>query len=436
MKYSIPKGTFDILPHEPKEEDWWRLSHHWEYLESVIRTVAHDFGFSEIRTPIFERSELFVRAVGEASDIVSKEMYTFEDRGGRSLTLRPEGTACVMRAFVEKNLHQLGGPHKYFYISPMFRYERPQAGRYRQHHQFGCEAIGIKSPEQDVEMIEMVCELFRRLGLKDLTVMVNSVGSADSRDTYREALRTFLEPQLASLSKDSQHRFEKNVLRILDSKDEGDQKILENAPLITDFLDEESKEHFDTVCTLLEKIGLNFIINPKLVRGLDYYNKTVFEITSSSLGAHNALGGGGRYDGMTKLFGGPDLPAVGFGSGLERILQTMMKHDIAFPLPKAPFVYLVPMGDAAHTFCFETLCQLRRNHIPAEMDFSGKKVKYGLQQADSLNAHYCVVIGDDELNTSIVKLKALATRTEEETSLSTLIETLKRSWNAHTLAAR
>ena len=236
MEYSIAKGVFDILPFETDEEDKWRESSRWQYLEEILRSTAHDYGFQEIRTPTFERTELFVRGVGESSDIVTKEMYTFLDRSERSMTLRPEGTAAVIRSFVEKKLYAQPGLHKYFYIGPMFRYERPQAGRYRQHHQFGAEAIGNATPEQDVELIDMACEIYRRLGLKNLAVQINSVGDAESRAAYKEALNAFLKPHFSSLSQDSQIRFSKNVLRILDSKDPGDQKLLHGVPVLSDFL--------------------------------------------------------------------------------------------------------------------------------------------------------------------------------------------------------
>jgi histidyl-tRNA synthetase len=323
--------VFDILPQEPQPEDGWRHSDHWQYIESVMRKCAADYGFKEIRTPIFERTELFVRGVGEGSDIVSKEMYTFLDKAERSMTLRPEGTASVIRAFVEKNLAQQPGLHKFFYIGPMFRYERPQAGRYRQHHQFGAEAIGIGKPEQDVEMIDMLYEIYHRLGLKNLSVMINSVGDEASRAPFRKALGDYLFPFLEDLSEDSKVRFSKNILRILDSKDARDQEILKNAPILEDYLSEASKEHFATVKALLFQMKIPYVVNPKLVRGLDYYNKTVFEVVSHELGAHNTIGGGGRYDGLTALFGGPDLPACGFATGLERLLQTMVGQKVSFP---------------------------------------------------------------------------------------------------------
>lgn len=426
MQYLIPKGVFDILPQEPAAEDQWRNSDHWQYIEEIMRKTAHDYGFKEIRTPLFERTELFVRGVGESSDIVTKEMYTFEDKAERSMTLRPEGTAAVMRAFVEKHLDQLPGLHKFYYIGPMFRYERPQAGRYRQHHQFGAEAIGISSPEQDVEIIDMLWELYRRLGLKDLTIMLNSVGDETCRAPYKQALLDYLKPHFEELSPDSQVRYSKNVLRILDSKDPKDQKILESAPSILEMLNASCQEHLNRVCHLLAQLKLPFVLNPKLVRGLDYYNKTVFEITCGELGAHNTIVGGGRFDGLIRALGGPDLPAVGFATGIERLLQTMAKQQAPFPPPPHPLLFIVPLGEASRDLSFDLLCRLRHQGISAEIDLSGKKVQHGLQLANALKAEYTVVIGEEELSTQIVQLKKMATREVQRVALDDLVDLLSR----------
>lgn len=425
MEYTAPKGVFDIVPFEPKEENKWRESHRWNYLESILRQTANDYGYQEIRTPIFEKTELFVRGVGESSDIVSKEMYTFLDRAERSMTLRPEGTASAMRSFVENRLYQTPGLQKYFYIGPMFRYERQQAGRYRQHHQFGAEAIGIGKAEQDVELIDMVCEIYRRLGLKNLTVMINSVGDAASRAAYKEALVSFLTPHFEQLSADSKVRFSKNILRILDSKDPNDQKILEGAPTILDHLTPDAKQHFEQVLVLLDGLKLSYFVNPRLVRGLDYYNKTVFEITSGELGAQNSLGGGGRYDSLIELLGGGNLPSVGFATGMERILQTMLKQNAPFPEPPHPTLLVVPMGEASLTWAFALICKLRHEHIHAEIDLSGKKVQQGLQLANQLHADYCLVIGDEELAHKTGKLKKMTTRESFDVSLDNLAAKLK-----------
>lgn len=424
MKLPIPKGVFDLLPNDPSKDGAWRASHLWRFVEEKIHRLANAYGFREIRTPIFERTELFVRGVGESSDIVTKEMYTFEDKGGRSMTLRPEGTASVMRAFVEKNLHQLGGTQKFYYIGPMFRYERPQAGRYRQHQQFGVEAIGDSSPEQDVEVIDLLLELYRELGLKNLRVMLNSIGNPECRDAYRSRLREFLAPHLNDLSEESQVRYDKNVLRILDSKDPHDQELLKSAPSILDCLSDDAHAHFQEVKRLLDKLGIEYEVNPKLVRGLDYYTKTVFEITSGELGAQNAIGAGGRYDGLTKTIGGPDLPAVGFSAGLERIIQTMLAQQV--PLPPLPHtdLYLIPIGDPAREVCFELLYKLRHNGIAADVEKSGKKVGAALQNALSKGARYALILGEDELRTKTIKLKKLETREEIPLSLNSLAEFL------------
>ncbi len=425
MEYTIPKGVFDVLPKEPKSEDAWRASDHWQYAENIMRTCAADYGFKEIRTPLFERTELFVRGVGESSDIVNKEMYTFLDKGERSMTLRPEGTASVMRAFVEKHLDQIPGLHKFFYIGPMFRYERPQSGRYRQHHQFGAEAIGVGKPEQDVELIDLLCELYRRLGIKGLKVMINSVGDEASRAPYRQALQKHLQPHFEKLSADSQVRFTKNILRILDSKDEGDQALLEKAPSILEFLSDDARGHFEKVKRLLEIEKIPYVVNHKLVRGLDYYNKTVFEVVSDSLGAHNTLGAGGRYDGLISSLGGADLPSVGFATGIERLLQTMVAQNVSFPPPPSPLIFLIPMGEAASEACFALLCRLRHQGISAEMDLSGKKIQHGLQLANTENARFSVVIGDREMETGEVEIKEMATRTGQKIPLSKLESFLK-----------
>ncbi len=418
MKYTIAPGVFDIIPNDPKTP--WKSSYLWAYVESVIRETANQFGYREIRTPVFERTELFVRSVGETSDIVSKEMYTFEDKGKRSMSLRPEGTAPAMRAFIENQLNTSGPVQKLFYILPMFRYERSQAGRYRQHHQFGAEAIGLSSPEQDVEVIDLLYTVCQRLGLRNIRLMINSIGDADSRAAFRTALQDYLRPHLKELSEDSQHRFENNPLRILDSKDPHDRKIIKHAPSILDFLNSESRDHFETLKKLLESINIPFEVNPFLVRGLDYYNKTVFEMASEELGAQNSIGGGGRYDGLIESLGGPSLPASGFGSGLERIIQTMINQQVALPAPFAPVLYMIPLGDAAQAPCFTLLHELRQQGLAVEMDFTGKKLSKAMQQANQLNAQYIVVIGDQELASGEIELKEMASGNKTKVRLEDL----------------
>lgn len=407
MSYKIPPGVFDIVPLDENEP--WRSSYLWNYVEEVIRKTAYEFGYQEIRTPVFERTELFTRGIGESTDIVSKEMYTFEDRGGRSMTLRPEGTAPAMRAFIENHLNSQGPVHKLFYICPMFRYERSQAGRYRQHHQFGVEAIGSSASEQDVEAIDLIYTVYKKLGIKDLKVYINSIGNTNDRAKFKEALHSYLSLHYDRLSEDSKVRLEKNPLRILDSKSPEDQLIVANAPSILDFLCEESLAHFKKVQTLLAAIEIPYEINPCLVRGLDYYNQTVFEIVSGVLGSQNSLVGGGRYDGLLKQLGGPDLPAIGFGSGIERIIQTMINQMVPLPKPNCPTLFMIALGEKARSVCFKILHTLRQNGIAVQLDFSERKLNKVMQYADQIRAQYVAVVGDDELEKGIVELKNMST---------------------------
>lgn len=407
MDITIPPGVFDILPNDQK--DLWKSSYLWNYIENIVRNAAASYGFLEIRTPMFEKTELFCRGVGETTDIVTKEMYTFIDKGDRSLTLRPEGTATVMRAFLDNNLNQQGQLHKFFYISPMFRYERAQAGRFRQHHQFGVEVIGSASPEQDAEIIDLAMTIYKTLGLNNLEVSLNSIGDPESRKAYHAALKSYLKEHLSELSQDSQIRFEKNPLRILDSKDPKDKAIVAKAPSILDFLNEESQTHFSKVQTALSLLGIPYRVNPLLVRGLDYYNKTVFEITSENLGSQNSICGGGRYDGLLKSLGGPDLPTTGFAMGLERVLQTMIAQKA--PLPPAPttLLYLIPLGDRAKEVCFSIMHELRAAGLTVQMELNDRKLNKSMQYADQIKASYVAVVGDNELESKEIELKEMAT---------------------------
>jgi histidyl-tRNA synthetase len=407
MSIPIAPGVFDILPGEAKE--LWRSTHLWIYLESIIRKIAAEYAFQEIRTPLFERVELFKRGVGESSDIVSKEMYEFEDKGGRAMSLRPEGTAPVMRAFIENRLDQAAPLQKLFYIGPMFRYERSQAGRYRQHHQFGAEVIGSSAAEQDAECIDLLYTLYNRLGLSHLSVQINSIGDTASRSAFRSALVDYFRRYAGSLSEDSKTRLEQNPLRILDSKDPEDKKIAQGAPNIFDFLNEECRAHFQAVQTLLKQLKIPFEVNPLLVRGLDYYNQTVFEVTAGELGAQNSLAGGGRYDGLLKTLSGPDLPAIGFGTGLERIIQTMLKQQVPLPKPFAPEIFLIAMGEEAKLACFSLLHQLRSCGIPSQMDFSQRKLGKVMQYAHQIGAAHVIVMGENELKTETVEVKRMDT---------------------------
>jgi len=407
MKFNIPPGVFDLTPINEKEK--WKSSYLWAHIEKVIRETTATYSYHEIRTPLFERTELFQRSVGEQSDIVSKEMYTFLDKGGRSMSLRPEGTAPVMRAFIENRLDSLSSCHKLFYIAPMFRYERSQAGRYRQHHQFGVEAIGNGSAEQDAEVIDLLFTFYNRLGLQNLRLCINSLGNSETRSTYKEALKSYLKPYFETLSEESKTRFETNPLRILDSKDPKDQEIVQNAPVILDFLVAEDRWHFNEVQRLLTLLKIPYEINSSLVRGLDYYNKTVFEVVSGELGAQNSIGGGGRYDGLISELSGPDLPSFGFGTGIERVIQTMINQQVNLPQPGFPMIYFIPLGEEAKTICFEFLHALRLRGIPSQMDFVGKKIGKSMQQADQLQAGYAVVVGENEIEKQVFQIKKMKT---------------------------
>ncbi len=425
MKYQLPPGVFDIIPEDAREP--WRSSYIWLYLEDLLRTVAQQYGYLEIRTPVIERTELFQRSVGESSDIVSKEMYTFEDRGGRSLSLRPEGTAAVMRAFVNGNLQQLGPVHKLYYIGPMFRYDRPQAGRYRQHHQFGAEAVGCHSPEQDAEIIDMAYTIYSRLGLKNLSVQLNTIGDDATRVAFRDALRAHLQPHFEQLSDDSKTRLETNPLRILDSKDPRDKELCADAPSILDFLTDESRDYFAEVCRLLDSLKIAYTIDSNLVRGLDYYNQTVFEVVSNDLGAQSSIGGGGRYDGLLKSLGGPDLPAVGFATGMERIIQTMLKQEAPLPPAPGPTLFLIPLGDAARHRCFTLLGALRQEGLNVQMDFTGRKLGKVMNHANQLRARYVAVVGDSELDTETVELKDMESGKKQPVRFDALADVLNQN---------
>lgn len=429
MPIAIPTGTFDILPQDPKEK--WREAHLWQFVESVMREHAKVYGFEEIRTPIFERTELFSRSVGDATDIVSKEMYTFVDRGERSMSLRPEGTAPVMRAFVEKGLQSQSSIHRLFYIGPIFRYERPQSGRFRQHHQFGVEVIGGGQPEQDAELIEMLYTLYEKLGLKNLKVLINSLGDKSARQQFRSSLQEYLRPYLKDMSDDSKHRFEVNPLRILDSKDERDKEIVRGAPSILDFLSPESNAHFASVQRLLSHLNIPYEINTNLVRGLDYYNNTVFEVTSSHLGSQNSLAGGGRYDGLMKSLEGPDLPTIGFGAGIERMILALLNQSHIVPERARPGLYIIPLGDEAMEPSFALARGLRLAGTSCLIDYSGKKLKNAMREADNVKAEYVLILGENELKLGKCELKEMASGAKLELA----IDAVPLFFKTRTLAA-
>ena len=400
-KVSAPRGVQDILP----DESW-----KWQAVEEIARKVSAAYHFSEIRTPVFEHTELFHRGVGETSDIVNKEMYTFDDRGGRSITLRPEGTAGVVRAVVESSLiAQEGTRLKVFYIGPNFRFERPQAGRLRQHHQFGVEAFGAGEPEQDVECILLQMDFYSRCGVKDLALRVNSLGDRESKQRYREALVAFLTPKKAELSEDSQRRLESNPLRILDSKDPRDIAAAQGVPPALDYLSEKSKAHIERVRALLKDANVPFQLDGSLVRGFDYYTDTLWEVTAGGLGAQNAIGGGGRYDNLVEQLGGRPTPGVGFGSGIERLLLALQAQGVEIPRPDRPLVWLVAHGQAAREANWKLILQLRRQGLICDMDLGDRSVKSQFKVADREKAAFCLITGETELAAGTIVVKNLAT---------------------------
>lgn len=415
---TAPIGTADILPAEAAK---------WQAIERIARETAALYHFGEIRTPLFEHTELFHRGAGETTDLVTKETYTFTDRGGRSITLRPEQTAGVARAVIEgKLLNDPGSVVKVFYIGPNFRYERPQKGRLRQHHQFGIEAFGVTNPEQDVECILLQLAFYARCGVKELALRVNSLGDRESKLRYRDELVKFLSPKTASLSEDSQRRLETNPLRILDSKDPRDVEACKGAPPASESLSEKSKAHFDQVARLLKQAQINFTIDGALVRGFDYYTDTLWEVTASGLGSQNALGGGGRYDNLVEQLGGKPTPGVGFGSGLERLLIALEAQSVELPIDKKPLVWLIAHGDAARAANLQFLQELRAAGIAADMDLTGRAVKSQFKLADREGASWCIIVGDAELAGGTVNLKNMGTQ-EQETILGIAVINRLRS---------
>lgn len=400
-KIAAPRGILDILPSEA-----WK----WQTVERIAREVAGLYHFAEIRTPVFEHTELFHRGVGETTDVVNKEMYTFEDRGGRSITLRPEGTAGVVRAAIEHNLvAQEGSRIKVFYFGPNFRYERPAAGRYRQHHQFGAEAFGVAEPEQDVECILLQMDFYRRCGVKDLELQVNSLGDRESKQRYRDALVQFLTPKASQLGEDSQRRLESNPLRILDSKDPRDQEATRGAPPAHESLSEKSRSHFERVQKLLSAAQVPFRANPNLVRGFDYYTETLWEVTAGGLGAQNAIGGGGRYDNLVEQLGGRPTPGVGFGSGLERLLLALESQGVQLPRSEPKLIWLVSHGPQAQDANWNLMLELRRAGVVCDMDPSARSMKSQFKVADRENASFCLITGETELQSGSIVVKNLAT---------------------------
>ncbi|KAB7667294.1 histidine--tRNA ligase [Bacillus sp. B1-b2] len=418
MQINIPRGTQDILPGTVEK---------WQYIEQKIQEICARYQYSEIRTPIFEHTELFLRSVGDTTDIVTKEMYTFEDRGKRSLTLRPEGTAAVVRSFVENKMHGLAAqPIKLFYMGQMFRYERPQAGRFRQFVQFGVEAIGSKDPAIDAEVIALSYSVYKTMGLSKLKVVINSLGDKESRQAHREALIKHFEPSIGEFCQDCQTRLEKNPMRILDCKKDREHPLMKTAPSILDYLNEESKSYFEKVQKYLSALDIPYVVDSNLVRGLDYYNHTAFEIMSEAegFGAITTLCGGGRYNGLTEELGGPEAPGIGFAMSLERLLSALQAENIELPIEKKVDCYLVSLGEEAKDYTVGLLYQLRQAGFSCERDYLDRKVKAQFKAADRLNAKYVAILGEDELKNNKINVKNLESGEQKEIDITKLVEAL------------
>ncbi len=410
-----PRGTKDILPDTVDR---------WLYVEQKIRTLCRSYGYQEIRTPIFEHTELFQRGIGDTTDVVEKEMYSFTDRGGRNITLRPENTAAAVRSFLEHKLYAENALTRLFYIGSMFRYDRPQKGRYREFHQFGVEALGVAGPAVDAEIIVLAVRFLESLGLKDLTLSLNSVGDPACRPIYRERLQNFFRDKLNGLCEDCRSRFERNPMRILDCKKESCQRLSEGAPEITDCLCEDCRSHFEAVKAYLESAGIQYSLDSRLVRGLDYYTKTAFEIKYPPLGAQSAVAGGGRYDGLVEEIGGPPTPAVGFAAGLERVMLALETQGLYDPPPRQADVFVIALGEAAKIPAFSLLVSLRDAGFLALMDHSGRSLKAQMKQADKANARFALILGEDEVRDGVVTRRDMRTSEQVKIGRQDIINSL------------
>lgn len=411
MEIQAPKGTKDLMPQD---------SYKWQYVESLLRDVSKLYGVREIRTPIFEHTELFLRSVGETSDIVQKEMYTFKDKGDRSITLRPEITAPTVRAFVENRLFNEAQPTKLYYIGPCFRYENVQKGRLRQFHQFGVEVFGSKEPSMDAEVISLAMDSLKKLGLKGLRLNINNLGCPCCRPKYNEALKKYLTDNYDKLCSTCETRFEKNPMRILDCKEHKCQIVTKDAPIILDYVCEECSTHFDKVKDYLDKLNIKYEVDPGIVRGLDYYTKTIFEILSDDF----TVCGGGRYDKLIEEIGGPEMPAVGFGMGLERLIMTLENEGIEIPKTDNIELYIGAIGDNAKIEAFTLAKKLRDMGINTEINHMGRGLKAEMKFANKIGALYTLILGDNEIETKEVKLKRMSDGEQFEASLDN-IETIK-----------
>jgi histidyl-tRNA synthetase len=416
MIIKAPKGTKDILPSEVYK---------WQYVEKKIAELCNNFGYKEIRLPVFEHTELFQRGVGDTTDIVQKEMYTFLDKGERSITLRPEGTAGVVRSYIENGMASLAMPIKLYYNITAYRYENVQKGRYREFHQFGVECFGSKGPSVDVEIISMLSMFFERLGIKDIELNINSIGCPKCRSEYNKKLLEYFKPNLEKLCGTCKTRYERNPLRIIDCKEEGCKVYTKDAPALIDNLCEECKEHFEGLKQGLENLEIEYKIDKNIVRGLDYYTKTVFEFVSKNIGAQGTVCGGGRYDGLIGECGGSDTPGIGFAIGIERLLLVMESQGIEIPKAEAIDVYIATIGENAQKYAQKLVYKIRQEGFSAETDLMNRSVKAQMKYADKLGATYSLVIGDNEVESNKAVLKNMLTGECKDISLDTLIERLK-----------
>jgi len=417
MQIKAPRGTHDVLPQE---------SYKWHKIESTIKELCQDFDYKEIRTPVFEHTELFERGVGETTDVVQKEMYTFLDKGDRSITLRPEGTASVVRSLVEHSIYAQPLPAKLYYVTPCFRYEKPQAGRLRAFHQFGVEVFGAEDAALDAEIISLSLELFRRLGVTGVELEINSIGCPECRKAYNQKLRDYFKPHLNDLCETCRQRYEKNPLRILDCKQQSCKDIYNSAPILLDNICPDCESHFERLKACLDVMGIPYTVDGTIVRGLDYYTRTVFEIVSKNIGAQGTVCGGGRYNGLVSELGGPELPAVGFGLGMERLLLLLENLEIDLGGVDAADLYIGHIGERADLYVQKLVLDLRRQGVSVCRDYMNRSVKAQMKYADKIGAKYTMVLGDNEIDEGLAKLKNMETGDTTEVKLDTLGDFFKQ----------
>ncbi|GKX29397.1 histidine--tRNA ligase [Vallitalea longa] len=418
MLTNAPRGTKDI---------YGSYMNTWKKLENTVNEICTNFGFNEIRTPIFEHTELFQRGVGETTDIVQKEMYSFTDKGKRNITLKPEGTAGVVRAYLERKMYADAQPTKLFYLTPAFRYERPQAGRYRQFHQFGVELFGSDKPTADAEVISLAANLLKNLGINNVELHINSLGGPECRKKYNTILKEFLSENIDSLCPTCKERYEKNPLRILDCKNESCHALLKDAPFAKDNLGTECKEHFEELLSLLDAMGIEYVVDPWIVRGLDYYTRTVFEFISNDIGAQGTVCGGGRYDKLVEECGGAPTPAVGLAAGIERLIMTMEAANGPDEYKPECDIYLGYVGENAKKTTFALVNELRKNDIYAETDLMNRSVKAQMKYANKIGSKYSTIIGDNELEENSVIIKNMETREQTNLTIKEIVKFMKQN---------